>query len=400
MNASRKFHGLINKGVKSTYAPWEIFLTRKLNYLSVIGFFNVSLGLILFSLLGEYNLVPECGFVLLVAPLVVILNTKKNYIWGAYLFFVIGIVLFFLLSLKMGYESYIVLFYFPILISVVQLLGRRETFRHMVIILSMFFVSIVVLVWLMSFHFLAIGLSDESLYVIRPFNMLISFFSAIALIAIVTAENTKQEDLINQMLHEKEILMAEVFHRVKNNLNIVTSLLNLRKHASESNEVRDALDDCRNRVFSMALVHQKIYTTPNVAQLNFSDYLNDLIGELVNSFGGKEAVDCRIDMSDVELRLADAIPCGLIVNELVTNAFKYARTSSEKLAIDVHLSEREDTVFLEVLDNGPGFDVMVVQTGKSLGMELIRSLSEQLDAEFVFSMDKGCHFRLSFHRAI
>lgn len=396
MSMSTAFQGLINKGVKSTYAPWEIFLTRKLNYLSLVGFFNVSVGIIVFLVVGEYELIPECTAVLVVSPLVILFNSKRNYIWGAYAFFGIGVVLFFFLTLKMGYMSFVVLFYFPLLTSLVQLMGRRETLRHMIVLLGLFSVSVIAIAWLSAYDFLSIHLSDASLSVIRPFMMLISFFSAIILIAIVTFENTKQEDLINRMLREKEILMAEVFHRVKNNLNIVTSLLNLRKNASDSAEVKEALDDCRNRVFSMALVHQKIYTNPNVGELNFSDYLEDLVGELVNTFGGRNAVDCVVDTSDVQLRLSDAIPCGLIVNELVTNSFKYGQTGAKKLVIHIRSQREGGLVSLEVTDNGPGFDFASYPTGKSLGMELVRSLCEQLDGRFAFTSDNNCRFRMTF----
>lgn len=398
MRLSAVFSSYINLGSRASYRPWETFLTRRLNYLSAIGFFNVLVALAFFAIIGEYELIGEMVAVLIAAPFVVLLNVKKNYIWSAYLFFLIGVALFFFVTLKMGYESYCILFYFPILISLVQLLGRRETIRHMVILMGIFFVSLVAVVWLATVDFLNMHLTEETLRIVRPFCILLSFFSAIALIAIVTLENIRQEKRINRMLSEKEVLVAEVFHRVKNNLNIVTSLINLRKNASDSPEVHEALDDCRNRVFSMALVHQKIYSTPNVALLNFSDYVRDLANELINALGGSEAVRCRIDASPVELHLGDAIPCGLIVNELVTNSFKYATPPEGKLAIGLRLWRENERVCLEVRDNGECFDLKLLDNEHSLGMELIRSLCEQLDASYQYAYEDGCLFRMSFRQ--
>lgn len=400
MRISRLLSRYINLGVRSSYLPWETFLARRLNYLSVIGFFNVLAALVFFLAIGEYDLVGEMIAVLVVAPFVVFLNVRKDYVWAAYLFFGIGIVLFFFMTLKMGYESYCILFYFPILISLVLLLGRRETIRHMVILMALFFASLVAVVWLATLDYMNLHLSADMLKILRPFCILMSFFSAIALIAIVTLENIRQEKRINRMLNEKEVLVAEVFHRVKNNLNIVTSLINLRKNASDSPEVHEALEDCRNRVFSMALVHQKIYSTPNVARLNFSDYVKDLAIELINALGGSEAVRCDIDASPVELHLGDAIPCGLIVNELVTNSFKYANPQQGKLAIGLRLWQEEDRICLEVRDNGENFDFALLDNQHSLGMELIRSLCEQLDARYLYTYENGCLFTMSFRQGV
>jgi two-component sensor histidine kinase len=198
------------------------------------------------------------------------------------------------------------------------------------------------------------------------------------------------------MLKEKEVLLAEVFHRVKNNMNIVTSLLNLKKEISNSQEVKDALEDCRNRVFSMALVHQTIFNNNSIVELNFKAYIESLTTEIKNSLGSNKPVDIHLDTELVMLDLSTAIPCGLILNELITNSFKYASSDDKSLVIDIKMRQLNNTVELEVRDNGKGLPDNWKQNSYSLGMELISSLCEQIDGTHQFKNDKGLVFNLSF----
>lgn len=384
-----------NTGIKSGYNAWEIQLTRKLNLLSLIGVFNVSITLVFFLFMGLHEFVMECLFTLAVAPFVIVLNVKRNYIWSAYLFYLIGVVLFFVITLKMGIDSLVILFYFPILISLVQIFGRKETLRHMFIISFLFFVSIVVLTVGYQDHYLRIEFTESTLMKLKVFNIISSFFLTVCLILIFTTEHIKQEAIIKNMLREKETLLAEVFHRVKNNMNIINSLLNLKKHASQSAEVKQALEECRERVFSMALVHQKIYSNNDINSLNFNEYVHELVNESVNSIGGKQKVDVEIRTGEVELSLDNAIPCGLILNELITNSFKHAEVPGKKLKIEVCLGAIQDEITLQFKDNGPGFSFDRISKD-SLGMELIQSLAGQLNAKWNVSNQNGNMFELSF----
>lgn len=200
------------------------------------------------------------------------------------------------------------------------------------------------------------------------------------------------------MLNEKEILLAEVFHRVKNNMNIVTSLLNLKKHVSESQEVKDAIEECRERVYSMALVHQKIYNNKTIHSLDFKDYVNDLVQEAVNSIGGQDKVDVIFNTEPIDLPINYAIPCGLILNELITNSFKHAQIKNAKLKIEIGLANSNGLVTLSVKDNGPGFDFDNVRKQNSLGMDLIKSLSDQIDAKFSTVNKNGTFSKIEFRK--
>ncbi len=295
----------------------------------------------------------------------------------------------------MGIDSLVILFYFPILISLVQVFGRKETIKHLFIISALFLVSIVILTVGYQDHYLRIAFTENVLNKLKVFNIISSFFLAISLILILTTEHIRQEAIIKNILKEKETLLAEVFHRVKNNMNIINSLLNLKKHASQSEEVKLALEECRERVFSMALVHQKIYSNNNINSLNFKEYVHELVNESVNSIGGREKVDIEIKTGNIELSLDNAIPCGLILNELITNSFKHAQVPGQKLKIGIHLHDHNDQIVLQVKDNGPGFTFDKISKD-SLGMELIQSLAGQLNGKWNISNNNGHVFELSF----
>lgn len=209
-------------------------------------------------------------------------------------------------------------------------------------------------------------------------------------------ESIAQDTLIKKMLHEKEILLAEVFHRVKNNMNIVTSLLNLKKITSQSQETKDALEECRNRVFSMALVHQNIFNNESLIGLNFKNYIINLVDEIANSFGSKESYEINYELEEIQLDLSTSIPCGLIINELITNSFKYAQLPNQKLRIDIQLTKLNGKIRLYVHDNGPGIAENFMTTNTTLGMELIESLSEQINGKSQFKNENGASFELIF----
>jgi two-component sensor histidine kinase len=197
------------------------------------------------------------------------------------------------------------------------------------------------------------------------------------------------------MLKDKEILLAEVFHRVKNNLNVVTSLLNLKKNSTDNDEVKEALEECRSRVFSMALVHQRIYSSDSIG-LNFKQYIENLVFDIGNSLGNDNEVSIQLEADEVILNLNNAIPCGLIVNEVITNAHKYARKENEILKIDIRLKRENEMIILTIQDNGPGISKDVLDSQNTLGFELINSLSDQLNGTSTFENSNGFKYQLAF----
>ena len=233
---------LVNYGVKATYLPWEIYLTRKLNVIVYLSMVNMLLGILFVAITGHTTFLYECLISLLILPVIPLLNRYKNYIWATHLFFISAFVCFIPMNLKMGLDSYMILFYFPVIISLVQLLGRRETWKHLVVLSLFCFLTVITIAIGYNYSFLDVKLSKTIINNLSLFNIIVSFSSTIAFALIMVIESIAQDTLIKKMLHEKEILLAEVFHRVKNNMNIVTSLLNLKKITSQSQETKDAVD--------------------------------------------------------------------------------------------------------------------------------------------------------------
>lgn len=356
----------------------------------------MSMAVIFFLLMGYEQFVVHCAWPLILAPSIIILNHFKNYIWAAYAFNIIGFVFFFFINLVEGINSYASVFYFPVIISLVQLLGRRETIKHLIIIGILGFISIVLIAFGLKFKWMLPLVSPEVEVNLAVFNIILGMFTAITFIVAVVKESLSQERLIKSMLNEKEILLAEVFHRVKNNMNIVTSLLSLKKNSSDSFEVREALEECRSRVYSMALVHQKVFNSKDIVRLNFKEYAQDLVKDIINSLNGSKTVRTHMQMDDVFLDLSNAIPCGLILNELITNSYKYAGGKDRLIEIDITLTEKNGFVELIVKDNGPGIEKGGQNKPNSLGIELIKSLADQISAESSFTNQNGLVFKMKF----
>jgi two-component sensor histidine kinase/PAS domain-containing protein len=201
-------------------------------------------------------------------------------------------------------------------------------------------------------------------------------------------------------LHEKEILLKEVHHRVKNNLQIISSLLNLQSNAIDNPLIRTQFQDSQNRIRSMALIHERLYRSDDLASIDFDSYLRDLAGSLVQTYQPQaQRVELRMSTARVLLNIDTAIACGLILNELVSNALKHAFPDSRPGQIGVELLEdRELHQFrLVVWDNGVGIPGnMNYQQTTSLGLQLVNSLTRQLNGTVDLCRVNGTRFDICF----
>lgn len=356
----------------------------------------MSAAYITFPLLGVTHFQSFLIFGMMAAPLIAFLNIRFGYLAGAYGFFFMGVTVITYFAALLGADSYSILYLFPIIITLIQILGRRETIVHMFILIGIYFAATVVLSILYYQNMYRLPLDSEIISRIRTFNIVVSALTTVFFIAQVTAENARQEQMIRNMIKEKDVLVAEVFHRVKNNMNIVTSLLNLKKNNSDSDEVRDALQDCRNRVFSMALVHERIFQSKDVSSLDFGEYAHDLADELYTSLGLSDEDSISVKAVEMEIPLNQAIPCGLIVNEIVTNSCKHARVPGKPLQVRVQLLNEDGKKIIRIQDNGPGAEQGALQRNGSLGIDLIKSLCQQIDAKYRFEKRDGLFFEMTF----
>jgi two-component sensor histidine kinase len=216
-------------------------------------------------------------------------------------------------------------------------------------------------------------------------------------------ERTQAEVRIAASLQEKEVLLREIHHRVKNNLQVISSLLRLQAESITEPMTRALFQEGQDRVRSMALVHEKLYQSADLAQIDFGEYVRHLVAHLLLSYQGKDqAVALQIDAGVVLLGVNVAVPCGLILNELVTNALKHAfpdgRPGEIRVALQIDQATPQGILgILEVCDNGVGLPAhMDVAQTESLGLYLVHRLAIQLEGRLEVHNRNGTSFRLSF----
>lgn len=218
-------------------------------------------------------------------------------------------------------------------------------------------------------------------------------------ILIDVTERKLAEQRLSRSLKEKELLLKEIHHRVKNNLQVVSSLLKLQTGYVKDERALDLLIDSQNRVRSMALVHQKLYQSADFSEINFTEYLRQLSGHLINSFkADPDKIIIDINAESLNLGINHAVPCGLIVNELVSNSLKYAFPSDKKGNIRIDLQKKEDgNVMLTISDDGVGFPAgLDYRDTQSLGLQLVNTLVGQIDGTITMKNHVGTTFNIVF----
>lgn len=217
----------------------------------------------------------------------------------------------------------------------------------------------------------------------------------------VTAQK-EQQKIISEALKEKETLLAEVHHRVKNNLAVVAGMMQLQALEEENEALADKLLDSVARISSMATIHEQLYQSNSFSKLNFSENLRTLAAKIIDTIQSTTKIELKFKLEVLELNVNQAIPCSLIVNEAVTNIVKHAFIQREKGCITLSLMEKEGHITLSVKDNGTGLpdSFMAEKYEKSLGLNLIDTLARQLEAEYSYeSPGEGTVFCLRFKRA-
>lgn len=213
------------------------------------------------------------------------------------------------------------------------------------------------------------------------------------------SDRVDAEKQLRQALQEREVLLGEIHHRVRNNLQVISSLLNLQARATDDPFVRQAFDESQSRVQSMALIHQQLYEANSFSAVDLGDYVRRLAGHLFRSFGDvAERVHLELDIEGVSLAVDRAAPCGLIINELLSNSLKYAFLGHRPGRIYVRAARQPNqSVLLTIGDDGPGLPPEVgLWNTKTLGLRLVRTLVRQIDGELEMSDPPGAEFRIRF----
>ena len=205
------------------------------------------------------------------------------------------------------------------------------------------------------------------------------------------------ETRLQASIREKEILIEEIHHRVKNNLAIVSGLLHLQSMQIEDKKLLELFDECRRRIKSMALIHEKLYINESFEKIDFSDYVNSLLDSIQSSYNTSSAqIKVNTDIKDVHLELKHAIPCALILNELISNSYKHAFVGKESGTIKIEITKQDATLSMHVIDDGIGIQKKEHQSESvTLGLTLVDSLVSQINGNLLIQNNNGTHFQLT-----
>jgi PAS domain S-box-containing protein len=217
----------------------------------------------------------------------------------------------------------------------------------------------------------------------------------------ITRDITDLKQVENQLkssLEEKEVLLREIHHRVKNNMQIISSLLNLQSRHLNDEKTVNVLKESRNRVISMAMVHEELYQSHDLSKIDFTDYIQRLLSGLFSSYGvDHNFIKSEINVEDVLLNIDIAVPCGLIINELISNSLKHAFLQGQKGEISLKFHQDGKKYILTVADDGIGIPENIdLENTKTLGLQLVNTLVKQLSGNITIYKDTGTLFKIVF----
>ncbi|KAB8316427.1 PAS domain S-box protein [Tolypothrix campylonemoides VB511288] len=217
------------------------------------------------------------------------------------------------------------------------------------------------------------------------------------------SEHKRTVEQLQHSLEEKETLLKEIHHRVKNNLQIISSLLRMQSRRTQDQGTMILFQESQNRVQSMALIHEHLYQSPELSQIDFSEYIHSLTNNLFRSYGvNQKIIALKIETHGIKLSLDTAIPCGLLINELVSNSLKYAFPNDKSGEIIIRLVlETDNRITLTVGDSGIGIpETLDWQNTSSLGLRIVHNLTKQLKGNILLERDRGTTFHITFPRTL
>jgi PAS domain S-box-containing protein len=207
------------------------------------------------------------------------------------------------------------------------------------------------------------------------------------------------EGKIKSSLKEKEVLLKEIHHRVKNNMQIISSLISLQSDYANNEDTIKMFEDSKNRIRSMALIHEKLYQSEDISLIDFADYIESLAGRLLDVYGAAgRGINLRINAEDIFLSIDAAIPCGLIINELVSNSIKHAFPDGRLGQITIDMDKQAGKYMLKVVDDGIGFPENIdYKNTESLGLQIVQTLISQLRGKIELYVNSGTRFEIIFN---
>lgn len=221
-------------------------------------------------------------------------------------------------------------------------------------------------------------------------------YQSVRVTDITTDKKAKAQ--VEAALHEKEVLLAEIHHRVKNNMAVISGLLGLQSSYVEDAHAKSLFEESRNRIHSMALIHDKLYHNETFARIDFNAYCNDLIKHIASSYNASETkINFSISCKDVFIDIKNAVPCGLILNELIANAYKHAFKNKETGEIKIVCTKMGGKITMMMSDDGIGFNgAKNIEKPQTLGLTLITALVQQVNGSIKVVNKNGTTYYISF----
>lgn len=406
------FGNLINLGVKSEMEFYQKREARIVNLFALITLLGLLIGVssVLF-ISGDY-VFSTVAFSTITSLTILVLNYKLHHNAATYVFVITINVTIFILNKQYIDSVGNYLYYFPVIFCVALIHNPVKSNARTAI-----FFSVVLISFLCSRLFDIPYLKNTTITeadnaALLTYNSVLAFFVTLILVFLVVRLINRQNNealallhkeqeaqkIITQSLKEKETLLAEIQHRVKNNLAIITGLLNLQTEKAPCDESKQLMIESRNRVMSISMVHERLYKKDNLSKINLKQYLSELVQELIKSFPiTSQQININEELEKIELEITKAVPVGLIVNETITNSLKHAFNSgNEKPTISIKMQLIYDRIQICITDNGIGFSDTINRKDTALGLSLIESLCDQIDAQVVFKNEGGACVSIVF----
>lgn len=397
-------------GIKPEYDDILVKRIKLTNQFSVIamlvflfsGLNNLALGDLFSGLLIE-------GLVVVVLVGFYLNKIERHRFAISFLFAIVSTAIFYFDSYS-GILSGTYLYHFPLILAIAFIFDMREDKKamlfHFLLIISYLIINVTTNYNLFRSEFL----TDEKRSQMFMFNLVFSASSVGFFVYLMIRNNLKEsyyyiqsieereqsEKAIKDALTEKNLLIAELHHRVKNNLAIISGLFSLTLNDNLHEDAKNVLLESRNRVRSMALIHNRLYKSDSFTDVSFDEYIQELISEINSSYPTiSNSIDVKININNVILNVNSAIPCGLILNELLTNAYKHAFKDKNDGQVAISFARENGQFVMTVKDNGCGLP-LDYNKKQSLGITVIEALTEQLDGKSKFTNNQGTHFELTF----
>lgn len=405
------FSRMLNIGLTDDLCFYQKRETKILNLFAFITIFGCLVGTINIYFLGEAYPSVMVLFEIIASALILFLNYRKRFVMSAYLFVISMNLTLLHMNIFYATESGSYLYYFPLIFCIALLHNPNKPKTRLIIFFGMIFLSLLSSRFIRPSFIGTAGLSAEQNNIMFNFNVNLVAFLTVALVFMVISlinkqyvelsellETVKGDKLtIQNSLKEKDVLLAEIQHRVKNNLAVIIGLFNLQKENASSEETKQSITEAKNRVLSIAMVHERLYRKSDLSRINLRYYISELTKEVVRSYPLYCTVNVIEELEDLDADITKAVPVGLIINEAVTNALKHGFTNSQvQPELMITLMKTFDMICIKINDNGKGFPENMRSNERSLGLTLIDSLTEQIDGKVYYENNNGALLKFTF----